>query len=222
LLLVDDDRWYNVEDQYRNALDANGIPYDEWQVPWSFSGGQPPSPPTETLQMYPMVIWFSAYDWFQPLTSAEEERLATYLDGGGRLYYNGQDYLWQADGPNDFAREYLGVEDYTEDFTSTTVIGVLESPVGSYLGPYEPAYPYSNFSDALTPTTSADVAFVGQKGQPNALINSGANLQGVPSHWRSAFFAFDPDGLDHAANVRVMQRVAGWLSWLGSSTLKAD
>jgi subtilisin family serine protease len=171
VLLVDDDRWYNVEDHYRAALTANGILYDEWQVPWSFSGGQPPSPPTGTLQMYPMVLWFSAYDWYQPLTSVEEGRLATYLDGGGRLYYNGQDYLYRSGGPNDFARIYLGVGDYTEDFTSTSVMGVADSPVGSYLGPYEVSYPYKNFSDALTPTASADVAFVGQAGQSNALIN---------------------------------------------------
>jgi hypothetical protein len=151
VLLVDDDRWHNVEDHYRDALDANGIPYDVWQVPWSFISGDLISPPPETLQMYPLVIWFSASDWYQPLTPEEEERLIDYLEGGGRLYYNGQDYLFHTDGPNAFARDYLGVADYTEDFTSTTVMGSIRSPVGSYLGPYDVVYPYKNFSDALTP-----------------------------------------------------------------------
>jgi uncharacterized repeat protein (TIGR01451 family) len=222
VLLVDDDRWYNVEDHYRDALAANGIPYDEWQVPWSFSGGQPPSPPTWTLQMYPMVLWFSAYDWYQPLISVEEGRLATYLDGGGRLYYNGQDYLYRTDGPNDFAHTYLGVDDYTEDFTSTSVMGVADSPLGSYLGPYEVSYPYKNYSDALTPTASAAAAFVGQAGQINALTNVRGNPQEGDPPWRTAFFAFNPDGLDQEATARLMQRVTGWLSWLGSSTIQAD
>jgi hypothetical protein len=222
VLLVDDDRWYDVEDHYRDALDANGIPYDEWEVPWNFSGGQPPSPPLEILQMYPMVLWFSAYDWYQPLTSVEEQRLAAYLDGGGRLYYNGQDYLYYSEGPNEFALNYLGVYSYTEDFSSTTVVGVAGSPVGNYLGPEEVSYPYKNFSDAITPTASAAAAFVGQEGQPNAVTNTGPNLQGGAVPWRTAFFAFDPDGLSQATNRRLMQRVTGWLSWLGGSTVSVD
>jgi uncharacterized repeat protein (TIGR01451 family) len=222
VLLVDDDRWYDVEDHYRNALVANGIPYDEWEVPWSFSGGQPSSPPLQTLEMYPMVVWFSAYDWYQPLTTLEEERLGAYLDRGGRLYYNGQDYLFQTDGPDAFARTYLGVADYTEDFSSTLVSGVRDNPVGSFLGPYPLSYPYKNFSDALTPTASARIAFVGQEEQPSALTNvgSGPDVGGLP--WRTTFFAFDPDGLSDAANVDLMRRVTGWLSWLGGSTIETD
>jgi uncharacterized repeat protein (TIGR01451 family) len=218
VLLVDDDRWYNVEDHYRDALDVNGILYDVWQVPWNFTSGDLISPPLETLQMYPMVIWFSASDWYQPLTSDEEERLMHYLEDGGRLFYNGQDYLFRTEGPNDFARDYLGVADYTEDFTSTTVMGLIESPVGSYSGPYDVAYPYENFSDALTPTASADIAFVGQEDQPNAVTNLGTDLP----QWRTTFFAFNPDGLSGEALARLMQRVAGWLSWLGGSTVTAD
>jgi subtilisin family serine protease len=222
VLLVDDDRWYDVEDHYRNALDANGIPYDEWQVPWSFSGGQPSSPSLETLKMYPMVVWFSAYDWYQALTPVEEERLRAYLDAGGRLYYNGQDYLYQTDGPDEFARTYLGVADYTEDLSSTLVSGVRDNPVGSFLGPYPLSYPYKNFSDALTPTASARVAFVGQEEQPSALTNMGPETGEGGLPWRTTFFAFDPDGLSDAANVNLMRRVAGWLSWLGGSTVETD
>ncbi|GAB4526418.1 MAG: hypothetical protein Kow0063_00650 [Anaerolineae bacterium] len=222
VLLVDDDRWYDVDHRYRAALDANNIPYDEWEIPWNSNGNETTSPPLQRLRMYPMVLWFSAYDWFQPLTSSEEERLAAYLEDGGRLYYNGQDYLFDTGGPDDFARTYLGVADYTEDFTSTTVIGRRGNPVGSYLGPYDVTYPYQNYSDALTPTTGAEVAFVGQEGQPNAVTYADPDPPGSGSSWRTAFFAFNPDGLDDGANTRLMQRVTGWLSWLGSSTLVAD
>lgn len=215
VLLVDDDRFYDVEDHYREALSANGVPYDYWEVPWSFIGSVPPSPPTATLQMYPMVLWFSAYDWYQPLTTAEEGRLAAYLEGGGRLYYNGQDYLAYSSGPNSFARNYLGVSGYTEDFSSTVASGVASNPVGAYLGPYDLSYSYKNYSDALTPTTGAGIAFVQQDGRPDSLTNSGSN-------WRTAFFAFDPDGLEDAPMSRLVQRLTGWLSWLGGSTVQAD
>jgi len=223
VLLVDDDRWHNVEDHYRDALDANGISYDLWEIPWNSSSGVIPAAPSlMTLRMYPMVVWFSASDWYQPLTSVDEERLAHYLKAGGRLYYNGQDYLFHTDGPNDFARDYLGVADYTEDFTSTLVIGLIGNPIGSYSGPYDLVYPYKNFSDALTPTASADVAFVGQEGQSNALTNIEVNSQDGNVSWRTTFFAFNPDGLSSPALTRLMQRVVGWLSWLGGSTLTAD
>jgi uncharacterized repeat protein (TIGR01451 family) len=215
LLLVDADRFYNVDDRYKKALAADGIPYDVWEIPWSYSGGEPPSPSAATLRMYPMVIWFSADDWYKPLIPSQEGRLAAYLDGGGRLYYNGQAYLFRSDSPDDFARTYLGVAGYTEDFSNTTVVGALGSPVGSYLGSAELNYPYDNYSTALTPTASAEVAFVGQSGEPNALTNSG-------DKWRTTFFAFDPDGLSDALNARLMQRVAGWLSWLGSSTVSVN
>jgi uncharacterized repeat protein (TIGR01451 family) len=222
VLLVDDDRWYNVEDFYRDALEANGILYDEWQVPVDFQNGQPASPPPDVLQRYPMVLWFSAYDWYQPLTTLEENRLTTYLKGGGRLYYNGQDYLFHSEGPNDFARTYLGVDSYTEDLTSTTVVGVVDSPVGSYLGPQGLVYPYDNYSDALTPTVNAAVAFVGEDGQANALTVEGRTAPGAGRTWRTTFFAFNPDGMDDPTIARLMGRVTGWLSWLGSSSVKAD
>lgn len=223
VLLVDDDRWYNVEDHYRNALDANGVLYDIWQIPWNSSiGDSDAAPPATILHMYPMVSWFSASDWYQPLTPVDEGRLAYYLEGGGRLYYNGQDYLFSTDGPNDFAREYLGVADFTEDFTSTSVVGLIGSPIGSSIGPYDLVYPYKNFSDALTPTGSADVAFVGQEGQPNAVTNGGLNPQGGNIPWRTTFFAFNPDGLSGEALAHLMRRVIGWLSWLGGSTVNAD
>jgi uncharacterized repeat protein (TIGR01451 family) len=115
----------------------------------------------------------------------------------------------------------LGIADHTEDFVSTSVVGVVGNPVGSYLGPADLTYPYKNYSDALTPTASAEVAFVGQAGQPNALTNAGGNSQGE-APWRTTFFAFDPDGLNDAVNTRLMQRVTGWLSWLGGSTVSAD
>ncbi len=215
VLLVDDDRFYEVEGHYRQALEANGIPYQEWSVASSYTGTVPPSPPPDVLAMYPMVLWASAYDWFQPLTPIEEERLSAYLVAGGALFYNGQDYLYATEGPDDFARDYLGVAAYTEDFTSTLVTGVITSPVGSWLGPSQLTYPYRNYSDALTPTTTASPAFVGQAGQVNSLTNQGDT-------WRTSFFAFDPDGLPSDTTHRLVARLVGWLSWMGGSSVTAD
>lgn len=211
LLLVNGARFFHVERQYQAALERNGIPYDYLRVKetWPLA-----VPATDTLAMYPMVVWYTAYDWFMPLDDTEESRLMAYLDGGGRLFLSSQDYLYFAHG-NPLARDYLGVLDYTESVTPTVAQGQTWHPVSWGLGPYELTYPYTNWSDALTQTLAAQVAFRDQHGLPIGLTNPG---QG----WRTSFYAFPLETLDADAAAAVMGRTVGWLSWLGSSTWEAD
>jgi uncharacterized repeat protein (TIGR01451 family) len=225
VLLVDDDRWLSYAQEFRAALEAKQIPYDYWFVPKSFLGPEPPSPPLETLQMYPLTVWYTAYDWFQPLTSGEEDRLASYLNGGGRLFLSSQDYLYRHlldhNGAYDpFPQDYLGIQAHTEDYSSTLTIGRPGNPVGTDLGPYVLTFPpgYDNFTDALTPTTSAQVATVGQAGQPNGITNAGVGPGG--QQWQTVFLAYGPELLQPAAQARLLQRSVGWLSWLGRSTIE--
>jgi uncharacterized repeat protein (TIGR01451 family) len=224
VLLVDDDRWYSYAAEYRQALAANHVPYDYWYVPKSWSGAAPPSPPTATLQLYPMVVWYTAYDWFQPLVAVEEDRLAAYLDGGGRLMFSSQDYIYNLPDhqPGPFAVDYLGVLSHTEDFSSTTVTGEAGNLVGTQLGPWSLTFPpgYNNWTDALTPTASARIAGRGQANQPNSLTNAGIGPGGAA--WHTHFLAFGPELLSAENHARLMQRSLGWLSWLGQSTVEPD
>lgn len=221
VLLVDDDRWFSFAAEYKAALETNGIPYDYWLVPKSWSGDIPPSPTLAVLQMYPMTVWYTAYDWYQPLTTTEEDRLAAYLNGGGRLLFSGQDYIYGLPNhtPSAFAQTYLGVLAHTEDFSSTFVVGRRGNPVGTQLGPYPLTFPagYDNFTDALTPTTAAQIATVGPAGQANSLTNSGLNAGS--QNWHTNFMAFGPEVLVPADRARLLQRSLGWLSWLGRSTV---
>ncbi|RME99522.1 MAG: DUF11 domain-containing protein [Chloroflexi bacterium] len=238
VLLVDDDRWYSFATEFKQALSDNGIPYDYWLVPKAFTGSEPPSPPASTLAMYPMTVWYTAYDWYQPLTVAEEERLIDYLNNSGRLFFSSQDFLYRHKlnhsgnyGP--FAQDYLGVLAHTEDFTTTVASGELDNPVGTLLGPYPLTFPagYQNFTDALTPTTSAGVASRGQADQPNGLTNAGITRIVYPAPtpptiftetWRTNFLAYGPELLGRSERARLMQRSVGWLSWLGASTVTAE
>ncbi|MBN1218589.1 MAG: S8 family serine peptidase [Anaerolineae bacterium] len=221
VLLVDDDRWYSFAEEFKTALAANHIPYDYWYVPKSWSGPVPPSPPLDVLQMYPMTVWYTAYDWYQPLTTVEENRLAQYLDGGGRLFFSSQDYIYNLPDhvPGPFAINYLGVLSHTEDYSSTLTIGQPGNPVGNHLGPYNLTFPpgYHNWTDALTPTTTAQIASVGQYGQPNGVTKAGIGPGG--DHWHTNFLAYGSELLVDAERARLMQRSVGWLSWLGSSTV---
>jgi uncharacterized repeat protein (TIGR01451 family) len=224
VLLVDDDRFFSFAKQYKESLDTNGIAYDYFLVTKSWSGSVPPSPPLETLKLYPMVVWYTAYDWSTPLTTVEEERLAVYLDGGGRLFFSSQDYIYQLPDhrPSSFAKEYLGIQQHTEDFSSTLVIGQPGNPVGDYLGPYKLTFPlgYKNWTDAVSPVSTANIATVGQNNQPNGLTHMGRSSN--DEYWHTLFLTFGLELLSKADRARLMQRSVGWLSWLGQSTLTSS
>ncbi|MBI5878128.1 MAG: S8 family serine peptidase [Chloroflexi bacterium] len=210
LLLVDDDRWYEQEQKYTATLAAAGIAYDVFDT----RGG--PGPSTATMQMYPLVVWFTGYDWFDPLSANDEAVLAAYLNAGGRLFFTSQDYLDVRYGQSSFAPSYLGVLSYTNDVTVTSVGGARYSPIADGLGPYTLTFPFNNFSDYVLPTVTATAAYLGNGAQPSAVTVRQPN--GV---WKTAYFAFPFETLPVAARPVVLGRVAGWLGPLGDSAVIA-
>jgi uncharacterized repeat protein (TIGR01451 family) len=213
ILLVDDDRWDDQQNHYVTALDANGLPHDVLEM------NPPPDPnlvasTLARLQRYPLLIWFTGYDWHRTLTPDDEARLAAYLDSGGRLLLSSQDYLYTS-GFTGFARDYLGVAGYTEGLTVTQVSGAVSSPFSAGLGPYELGYPFRNWSDALQ--AGPDTAFVlwGQHGQPAAL----AKQQAL---WKTAFCAFPLETLNAQDMATVLGEAVEWLSPLGDSHFGTD
>ena len=213
ILLVDDHRWYDISGRYRSALEANHLPYDIWtnNLPMQ---AEAQSPSLERLQRYPVVIWFTGYDWYQPLTRAEETMLASYLIRGGRLLFSSQDYLYTGDFGS-FARGYLGVADYTEGLTATQIMGAVGSPIGDGLGTLNLTYPFHNWSDALRASPAAQVAFWAQHAQPVALTVRGGR-------WKTAFFALPLEALSPQDMALVLDKSLDWLSPLGDSFLQVD
>jgi subtilisin family serine protease len=211
LLLVDGSRFYQVDDHYRAALESAGVAYDLTRVKeeWPIA-----VPSADTLAMYPMVAWYTAYDWYQPLSPAEEQRLIGYLDGGGRVLLSSQDYLYYGHGGK-LAESYLGVLTHVEDLGTTLVWGETPHPIGWGTGPYALTYSYTNWSDGLRTAPGAQVALRGQHGLPAAITQRGPG-------WRTVFAAFPFETLDAEAAQTLIGRTVGWLSWLGRSTWQAD
>ena len=137
VLLVDDDRWYDQEQAYEDALNASGLPYDRWEV--TDSAGYSASP-VDVLAWYPVVLWFTAYDWFDPLQVHEADRLTDYLKDGGRLFLSSQD---AADfvGESELFQDYFGVIGYSGAFSHTTVQGVPGHLLGDGLGKVDLTFP---------------------------------------------------------------------------------
>jgi len=211
ILLVDDDRWYNQELAYEAALSANGLRYDYWDTQSGLA-----SPPADVLALHPIVVWFTGYDWVDTLNATEEKVLANYLDGGGRLLFSAQDYLY-TNGVTEFGSQYLGVLTYTEDLTTTTVQGVTGHPIGDGLGPFTLDYPFTNFSDALEPRDVASATFVGDHERPVAIA-----YDAVDRGFATAFFAFPLEALLEGPRAQVLERAVAWLSPLGTSTFTPD
>jgi uncharacterized repeat protein (TIGR01451 family) len=213
ILLVDDHRWHDAQQEYRAALEANQLPYDIWRIfpgPYREAGG----PSLERLQRYPVVVWFTAYDWYANLTPTDERRLAAYLDGGGRLLLSSQDYL-STNGLTYFGSQYLGIANYTRGLTTTQVVGAVSSPVVSGLGPLSLSYPFRNRSDAMRLESVAEPAFWGQHSQP-------ASLSRADRAWKALFFAFPLEALSAESMITIVGRSVDWLSPLGDSTLDVD
>lgn len=213
VLLVDDDRWYDQEEKYEAALNENGFPYDYWRTGQSGQEKGWGSPSPDLLARYPTVVWYTGYDWFRPVTAEESESLKAYLDRGGRLFLSSQDYLYYHS-EGDLATNYLGVISYTESVTPTMASGVPETPIGDQLGPYILNYPFRNWSDGVLPALDATVTFRDQNSVPIALAR-------VEGDYKTVFFSYPLEALPEAGRRQVMERVVGWLSWLGGSTFTA-
>ncbi len=215
VLMVDDDRWYDQQEKYRAALDGAGVPYDLWETHPALGGGGTGGPPPDILRRYPIVVWWTGYDWFEPVSATEEEALREYLDGGGRLFLSAQDFLYyHAGGP---LASRLGVLTCTEDVTPTLAAGVPEDSIGDGLGPWPLVYPagYRNWSDEVFPMPGTAVVFRDQAGRGIGLARRG------PAE-ATVFFPFPSEALPEEERPGVMERIVGWLSWLGRSSFVVD
>jgi uncharacterized repeat protein (TIGR01451 family) len=214
ILLIDDDRWYDQEDKYETALAGAGFRYDYWRTGWASDEPSQGSPPLDALQCHPILVWFTGYDWFAPVTDEEEATLAAYLDGEGRLFLSSQDFLYYHH-RDLISQAYLGAVAHTEDVTPTQAAGVPEDPIGDRLGLYPLSYPFDNLSDAVVPAPEVAVPFRDQERRPIAVARQGGG-------YRTVFFTFPFETLPEAGRAEVMERVVGWLSWLGGSTFAAN
>ncbi len=105
---------------YEVALIANGITYTYFQVQTDLL-----TPDLATMQMHDCIIWFSGECWGyfgdDCMTPESETKVGSYLDGGGSLFFAGQDYLWasyQSAGTlvaGQFPYDYLGLANVWQD-----------------------------------------------------------------------------------------------------------
>ncbi|MHC4082674.1 MAG: S8 family serine peptidase, partial [Planctomycetota bacterium] len=200
LLVDDDDNNPDVRSYYTDALDALGVWHDLWDT-----NNSDDEPSVQDLAPYRVVIWFTGDEFGGSCGpgSAGESALAEWLTGGGCLFMCSQDYYYDR-GLTAFMSTYLGVLAADSDVGQTTVTG--SGPVFGGMGPYGLSYPFTNYSDTITPRGGPDaVAFVGNV--DDAAIINDAN------DYRTTFWGFPleavPDVNDRA-NLLLL-----FLDWCG-------
>jgi uncharacterized repeat protein (TIGR01451 family) len=206
-LVVDEDLGGpNVQQYYEDALTANGAQFSYWDL------SVDPNIPQTLLNAHKNVVWFTGNAYPGPITPYESE-LATFLDGGGRLFMSGQDILDQAAGTTAFVHNYLHINwDGTErqnDKATTAVHGVAGSPVSDGIGavPLDHTVLNATFEDQITPLAPAAPAFTDDTTATDALsVSAGA--------YKVVFLAFPFEAYGSAAQkADLMHRV---LTYFGS------
>lgn len=215
ILVVDDDggpnnggTYLDIQSYYTDALDAAGYTYDTFEVDWTNPGSVIGDGPTLTQMLdYDCIIWFTGETWgfygVDVLTANDETNLASFLDQGGTLFLNAQDYLWASypsAGPfsaGQFPYDYLGVSSANQDYYAPpqTVAGATGSFAEglSYaaLSPYDPA---TLWSDQLT---ARDQNLLNADGSPNACA-----VQYDGGIFLTAFSTCGVEGLVDGANTK--------------------
>lgn len=215
ILLVDGDLFYEKEGDFQTAMNQMGLHYDVWDIGGSDLTLPQGEPRSDLLAAYDIVVWFTAYNWFSPVTPVSRQALLTYLQGGGRLFLSSEDFLYYPTPPQ--LQSYLGLLDYQTDVTPTIIYGADHPTRSSALdGSIFLDYGHiKNQGDGVLPTSDSHPYFWHDQGWAAALTTSGAN-------WRTVFWAVPISTLSNTMRSTVLNDALGWLSDLGDSTFTID
>lgn len=202
LLVDDDDNSPDVRSTYIAMIEEAGLLYEVFDTDNSNN-----EPEAEQLQGYQLVIWFTGDEWggFSGPGNAGESALATYIDAGGRLLLSSQDYLYD-NGITDFGSSYLGIDSYDSDVYQTSVVGTGE--IFGDLGSVPLSYPFTNWSDIVSPTGDAELAFSGNQG------DAAVHLEAVAGG--AIFLGFPIEAMPASNQQDLIMRV---LDWVGQNSI---
>jgi subtilisin family serine protease len=200
VLVVDDDNDApNLVGSYTTALTALGVTYRVFDAGTSTGNG----PPAVEMSPHRIVMWESG-DKFGSGGSAgpnatDATELTTYLNGGGKLFLDSQDYLYDF-GLTAFASGQLGVSSFTSDnnASATAILGQAGDPIGA-AHPNLPVSSPVNFTpyyDTVLPAANGRTAFVASGGAGTSTNIDSTNGRTVffTAAWTSVYNASNANG----------------------------
>jgi uncharacterized repeat protein (TIGR01451 family) len=226
LLLVDGDMWIGSEARYEGALDAAGIPFDRHVVtpdPRQITADGPPT--ADRLVLYPIVVWFTGFHPHKDshLDVETMQKLADYLQTGGRLFFSSEDHLnfrgatpYRTD--RLFHREFFGVRAYQQDIGAASIRGAVGTPYEN-IGPCRLRPSGESLNDFF-----ADRLLLGTRSE--GILQSAPDLMVATRYFsdtiKTAFLAFDAGNLDAVCLDPILARTMDWFSPLTESVVSAD
>lgn len=199
LLVDDDDNSPDVQSYYTDALDALALDYDIWDT-----GNSDNEPNFGFLSAYEAIVWFTGDEFggFAGPSSASEAELGDWLDSGTCLFMSSQDYRFDR-GQTPFISNYLGVNTSSNDngdYTSVLGMGTIFNGLGSY----NLVYPFTDFSDIVSPNGTAELAFRGNN-------SNGAAVNKDNGTYRTVFTSFPWEAISTPADrLEAMDAVLSW------------
>jgi uncharacterized membrane protein len=207
LLVDDDDDSPNVQSYWTDALDALGVDYDIWET-----GPGDVEPNLSEMAAYSAILWFTG-DRFGSQgngpaapSAATEAALANWLDNSRCFFISSQDYRWDK-GLTSFMTAYLGVSNVTNDngdYTSVTGQNVFGG-----LGPYILTFPYTDYTDPITPGNGGIQAMLGNNGNVAGVTKDAAN-------YKTSYWAFGLETLPVAGREVSLFTLLDWCGVLVS------
>lgn len=198
LIVDDDDDNPDTFAAFAALLTNVNEPFDSWDTVNSDD-----EPSAADLAPYRRVLWITGGSSGGAAGPgvAGEAALSTWLsaDLGRCLLLNSQDYLYDR-GITTFGSTYLGIATDVDDAAHTTATG---QGFFTAIGSATLTFPYSNFSDLLTPTSGTVGAFTGSGG-PSAGFGS---LYRDQTQWRTLFFTIPLESFPLAKRQETLLRI---------------
>lgn len=197
IIVVDDDDRKDYQRFYLGTLDSIGALYRYWSIDTLNL------PPPETLNRYPVVIWFTGLDSVNSLTENERTLLINYLNNGGNLFISGQN-IGQNIGSTPFYENYLRARYVAPNANTFWMVGITDDPIGggdTVVAAGGGGANNARSNDIIEPINGS-VATHFYKDQPNSY--AGIRYEG---DYRLVYFAFPFEAVDYVA-TRYIQRPA--------------
>lgn len=205
VLLVKDDGGTTFENYYLDALTAYGCTFGMWNANYG-------SVTAADLASFPAVFWEMGLA-YPTLTDSDRAALGTYLDGGGKLFINGQDYGWEMDDIGGAAlawyNAYMHANFVIDDTNRYILSGVAGDPITNGMsitiqggdGANNQEYP-----DAITPRDAAAsiiFSYDGTSYKGGIKVDTGV--------YKVVYLGFGYEAISTQANRRLLvQRILQW------------
>ncbi len=205
ILLVDDQLFYDHLMEYTTSIQNGNNFFDIYKT----NGYD--SPPTDTLNRYPIIIWTTGYDWYYTLSNEDEARLSHYLNEGNGLLLTSQDVL-DLRGADDFFRSKLGVLGATLSVTPTLALPSPNNSLKLSPKPSSLKFPFINWGDAIIPAEGIEAFLIDQNLNPIGILNP-------KNDSRNAFFSFPLETMPETSRSELINRTVFWLSPFGDTQI---